>query len=83
MIFQILYLAVGLILIVRPQLFAGISEGGRRRRLAALKAGAPEGFFEEKRTLETYPARRAGLGLWRLSGAVLVLSMLALLLLPL
>lgn len=83
MIFQLLYLAVGLALILRPQIFAGISEGRRQRRLAALKAGAAEKYFEEKRALETYPARRTGLNLWRLLGAVMVLTMLGLLLLPL
>lgn len=85
MVFQLLYLAAGLALMVRPQLFAGISEGRRRRRLVALNAGASEKFFEEKRALETYPARArwAGLGQWRLLGAVIVLTMLGLLLLPL
>lgn len=83
MIFQILCLTFGVALMVRPQLVAGIPEGRRRRRLAALNAGASEKFFEERRALETYPARRAGLGLWRLLGAVMVLTMLGLLLLPL
>lgn len=83
MITQLLLLGVGLALLIRPQWFAGISEGRRRRRLAALNAGAVEEFFEEKRALETYPARHQGLGLWRLLGAVIVLTMLALLLLPL
>lgn len=83
MITELLLLGVGLTLLIRPQLFAGISEGRRRRRLAALNAGASEEFFEEKRALETYPARRTGLGLWRLLGVVMVLAMLGLLLLPL
>ena len=60
---------------------AGISR--RQHRLTALNAGATEEFFEEKRALEAYPARHSGLNLTRLLGAVMVLSMLALLLLPL
>lgn len=83
MIIQILLLGLGLTFMARPQWFAGMSETRRRRRLAALNAGATEEFFEEKRALETYPARHSGLNLTRLLGAVMVLSMLALLLLPL
>ena len=51
--------------------------------MTALNAGATEEFFEEKRALQAYPARHSGLNLTRLLGAVMVLSMLALLLLPL
>lgn len=40
MITQIFLLGAGLILLIRPDWFAGISEGRRRRRLAALNAGA-------------------------------------------
>lgn len=82
MITQIFLLGVGLALLVRPQWFAGMSEARRRRRLAALDAGAAEEFFEEKRALETYPARQSGLNLTRLLGGLMVLTMLALLLLP-
>lgn len=83
MITQIFLLGAGLVLLIRPDWLAGISEGRRRRRLAALNAGATEAFFEEKRALEAYPARRSSLGLTRLLGGVIVLTMLALLLLPL
>ena len=83
MVIELLYLALGLALLIRPQWFAGIPVSRRQRRLAALEAGAAEAFFEEKRALETYPARRSGLGLWRLLGGLMVLTILALLLLPL
>lgn len=33
------------------------SDESRQRRLAELRAGAPESYFEEKRTLEAYPTR--------------------------
>ncbi len=83
MITQVLLLGLGLAFMVRPQWFAGISEARRQHRLTALNAGATEEFFEEKRALQAYPARHSGLNLTRLLGAVMVLSMLALLLLPL
>ncbi|WP_312785397.1 hypothetical protein [Brevundimonas sp.] len=78
MIFSIVHFVLGLALILRPQWFAGLSEGRRRRRLAALAAGAPEQFFEEKRSLETYPARGGGLALWRVLGAVMMVCALLL-----
>lgn len=34
-----------------------VSDENRQRRLAELRAGAPESYFEEKRTLEAYPPR--------------------------
>lgn len=74
MIFPVVHFVLGLALILRPQWFAGISEGRRRRRLAALAAGAPEEFFEERRSLETYPPRRGGLLMWRVLGAVMIIS---------
>ena len=73
MLFSVLSIILGLALILRPQWFAGLSESRRRRRLAALNAGAAEAFFEEKRSLETYPSRRGGLVLWRVLGAAMMI----------
>ena len=73
MILSVVHFVLGLALILRPQWFAGLSEGRRRRRLAALNAGATEAFFEEKRSLETYPPRRGGLILRRVLGAAMMI----------
>ncbi|WP_312066202.1 hypothetical protein [Brevundimonas sp.] len=78
MIFSIVHFVLGLALILRPQWFAGLSEGRRRRRLATLNAGATETFFEEKRSLETYPARGGGLVLRRVLGAGMMVCTLLL-----
>ncbi len=78
MVLSVVHFVLGLLLVVRPQWLAGLSEGRRQRRLGALNAGTPEAFFEEKRSLETYPARGGGLALLRVLGATMMIGALLL-----
>lgn len=50
-------LAVGVPMLIWPRVFAG-RPGRKMRRLAQLRAGAEEIYFEERRELEAYPSLR-------------------------
>lgn len=72
---QILFLVIGLVFLIRPQWTEPLSRRAHTTRLAALKAGEPEAFFEERRSLETYPPAQAPGLLWRrLLGGLMVLA---------
>jgi len=48
----------------------------RERRLVELDAGAPEAYFEERRSLEAYPAFSEGWG-WRALAGVAIMTIVA------
>ena len=70
MIVAVLLLALNLLLVIRPQAFAGLPDAARSRRLAQIRAGDAERFFEEERSLAAYRRSSRFLWLWRLFGAV-------------
>ena len=77
--FQILCFIVGSVFLVRPQWTEPLSRRAHAARLKALKAGEPEAYFEEQRSLEVYrPARTSGLMWRRLLGGLMVLTAAAL-----
>jgi len=76
MAFKIIVLTVATLMLVWPQLFARWSQRRHAERLDALRAGGEEQFFEERRSLEAYPALSKP-NLWRLLGGALVLVILA------
>lgn len=55
MIFVIFWFAVGLVLLVWPHAIINRAQRRRAERLAELQSGANEQFFEERRSLESYP----------------------------
>lgn len=59
----------GAVLLARPILIARPFIERRERRLADLRHGGEEAFFEERRSLEAYPPVRR-LWVWRLIGLV-------------
>ena len=73
-----MFLVVGLGLVIWPQKLSAVGPQAHARRLAELKAGQPEEFFEEKRALEAYPPAVGGLFWRRLLGGLLVLSAIGL-----
>ena len=75
MIFEIVLIVAASLLIVVPQWIEGRSKLGHSRRLNQLRAGAPEQFFEERRSLETYPPK--GRWTYRLLGAVVIIYAVA------
>ena len=54
MAYDIFLIAVATTLIVVPQWFSTYTPQRHADRLAALRGGAPEKYFEEGRSLETY-----------------------------
>jgi hypothetical protein len=60
---------LGTVLLVRPSLLARPFIERHERRLAELRHGGKEGYFEERRSLEAYPPFRR-LWVWRLMGLV-------------
>jgi hypothetical protein len=70
-------LIIGLLLVLWPPPQRTAEEQSRQQRLAELRAGAEERFFEERRELEAYGPSSAGI--FRFWGfLVLTLSLLAL-----
>ncbi len=72
---EVILIAVGSLFVIAPQWKAR----GSRQRLENLRAGAPERFFEERRSLEAYPPQ----GSWRsrlLGSAIIILAVTALVL---
>jgi len=57
MVYQVSLIAFATVLITVPQWFSTYAERRHADRLAALRNGAPEKFFEERRSLETYRPR--------------------------
>ena len=72
--FQIFLVVIGTSLLFRPALFSGPSMKAHAKRLAELDRGEPEAFFEERRSLQTYPPARRHLIWRRVLGGVMVLS---------
>jgi hypothetical protein len=70
MFFQLVLLAIGLMLVAFPRVLDGDPRQRHFRRLEELKNGADEAFFEERRALETYQPR----GYWqtRVLGGLLI-----------
>lgn len=54
MVIQIILISVATIFIVIPQWVSSHTASRHAERLAELREGAPERFFEERRSLETY-----------------------------
>jgi hypothetical protein len=54
MAFQIILIVVATALVIVPQWFSSHTALRHSERLAELRNGAPERFFEERRSLETY-----------------------------
>jgi hypothetical protein len=75
----VILIIVGAIILLWPQRLITRVKERRDRRLAELRSGAEERYFEEERALVAYPPPRRGL-LWRLYGALLVVGGIALLL---
>jgi hypothetical protein len=71
---QIVVFTLGLVGLIWPQVFEPLSRRQHARRLEALKAGAPEAFFEEQRSLEAYPPAHRSLMGRRLLGGLMVLA---------
>lgn len=57
MMYQIILIVVATALIVVPQWFSTYTPQRHAERLAALRDGAQEKYFEERRDLETYRPR--------------------------
>ena len=76
MILRILALIIASVMLIRPQLFARRAQRRHAERLAALRSGGEERFFEERRSLETYPPP-ANPRLWQLLGGLLLVIILA------
>ena len=79
MVSQIAVLVVGLVSLIWPHLLAPLSRREHAKRLEALKAGASEAYFEERRALETYPISKGSLRWRRTLGGVMVLTSICLL----
>ena len=62
-------------MVIWPQVFAGRSQRHHARRLAEIRDGGAEQFFEERRAIETYPPISKP-RLWRTLGGLLVLVVL-------
>lgn len=62
-------LASGLVMLVLPRRSRLAAEAEARSRKAQLDAGAPERFFEERRSIDAYPPAPTDRR-WRLKGAV-------------
>ncbi len=80
MFFGAFSLASGLVMLVLPRRGRLAAEAQASTRKAQLAAGAPERFFEERRSLEAYPPAPTDRR-WRLKGAfftVLGIALLAL-----
>jgi hypothetical protein len=76
MAFKIIALTLATLMLVWPQLFARWSQRRHAERLDALRAGGEEQFFEERRSLETYPPHSKP-NMWRFLGGALALVILA------
>lgn len=76
--FQIAMFIVGLVSLIRPEILAPLTRRQHARRLEALRAGAAEAYFEERRALETYPISKRSLRWRRIAGGLMVLASVAL-----
>ena len=54
-VFATALIVVGLVTLVWPRWFANRAKARHDRRMAELRAGAEEAFFEEQRSLVAYP----------------------------
>lgn len=71
----------GLVMILWAGWFQGAWEARRRARLAELKDGASEHYFEERRALEAYPGDPRRPWLWGVAcGVAILVSSLVMLL---
>lgn len=75
MTFEIAMIVAASLLIVVPQWIEGRSMRQHSQRLEELRAGAPEQFFEERRSLEAYPPK--GRWTYRVLGAVAIIYAIA------
>ena len=69
---SIAFTLFGAVLVVRPSIIAKPFIERRERRLAELRQGKEETYFEERRALEAYPPVRR-LWVWRLLGCLCLL----------
>jgi hypothetical protein len=75
MYLNLFFLALGLAMLVRGDAFAVWAVRRHEQRSDELKSGGAEAYFEERRSLSTYPPF-AKAGLWRLLGGLLVASII-------
>jgi hypothetical protein len=73
---SIAFALFGVVLVVRPSIIAKPFIERRERRLAELRQGKEETYFEERRALEAYPPVRR-LWVWRLFGCLCLLLALS------
>ncbi|OYX58933.1 MAG: hypothetical protein B7Y86_00415 [Brevundimonas subvibrioides] len=66
-----LLMALGAAIAIWPSQWAMPSTNARLRRLREIEGGAPEKFFEERRTLAEYQPTPRFLLLWRMVGAAI------------
>ena len=74
---QIVFLIMGFAWLIWPELLAGKDRKAHARRLADLRSGQPEAFFEEQRALEAYPPEASPVIWRRLLGGLMVLTAVA------
>ena len=72
----LLALAASFVLLIWPRLFAQRAQHIHSERLKELENGAPERFFEERRSLNAYPPIRST-SLLRLGGGLVFLAVIA------
>lgn len=68
------WIAFGAAMAIWPERFAKPSANTSRKRLAEFAAGASEHYFEEQRALTEYKPTSRFLLLWRIIGALMVLT---------
>lgn len=59
MMYQVILIVAATALLIVPQWFSTYTKRQHSERLAALRDGASEKYFEERRSLETYRPRGA------------------------
>ena len=57
MMYQVILIVVATALLIVPQWFSTLTKQRHAERLTALRNGASEKYFEERRSLETYRPR--------------------------
>ena len=74
---QIVFLIMGFAWLIWPELLSAKDRKAHARRLADLRSGQPEDYFEEQRALETYPPETSPMIWKRLLGGLMVLTAVA------
>lgn len=72
MLSAILLSALGIIFVIWPRFLLPLGERQHAERLRELRAGEPETYFEELRSLEAYSPTRGSLAWRRALGALMI-----------